>query len=157
MGGSVRPRRERSVCPAKRDHGPARLIAAEAARPTEHPDALDYILRGRAARLKPKSRNVYAEAISLFERALALDPRSVEARSLVADALASRVKAGMTDSATTDIARAEALVGQALAASSRSATVHFAIRSSLAGPFAGRYSADAVVKARRRAVADDPG
>jgi adenylate cyclase len=102
------------------------LIAAEAARPTEHPDALDYILRGRAARLKPKSRNVYAEAISLFERALALDPRSVEARSLLADALASRVKAGMTDSATTDIARAEALVGQALAASSRSATVHFA-------------------------------
>jgi TolB-like protein/class 3 adenylate cyclase len=47
------------------------LIAAEAARPTEHPDALDYILRGRAARLKPKSRNVYAEAISLYERALA--------------------------------------------------------------------------------------
>jgi len=27
------------------------LIAAEAARPTEHPDALDYILRGRAAAL----------------------------------------------------------------------------------------------------------
>jgi hypothetical protein len=27
----------------------AQLIAAEAARPTEHPDALDYILRGRAA------------------------------------------------------------------------------------------------------------
>jgi len=102
------------------------LIAAEAARPTEHPDALDYILRGRAARLKPKSPNVYAEAISLFERALALDPRSVEARSLLADALANRVKAGMTDSATTDIARAEALVGQAVAASPRSATVHFA-------------------------------
>jgi hypothetical protein len=32
------------------------LIAAEAARPTEHPDALDYILRGRAAGLKPNSR-----------------------------------------------------------------------------------------------------
>src|SRR6516165_3802237 len=32
------------------------LIAAEAARPTEHPDALDYILRGRAAGLKPDSR-----------------------------------------------------------------------------------------------------
>jgi hypothetical protein len=62
---------------------------------------------------------------------LALDPRSVEARSLLADALASRVKAGMTDSATTDIARAEALVGQALAASSRSATVHFAKRNRL--------------------------
>jgi TolB-like protein/class 3 adenylate cyclase/Tfp pilus assembly protein PilF len=102
------------------------LIAAEAARPTEHPDALDYILRGRAARLKPKSRNVYAEAISLFEHALALDPRSVEAQSLLADVLTNRVKAGMTDSATTDIARAEALVEQALAASPRNATVHFA-------------------------------
>jgi len=30
------------------------LIAAEAARPTEHPDALDYILRGRAVLLKPR-------------------------------------------------------------------------------------------------------
>jgi adenylate cyclase len=102
------------------------LIAAEAARPTEHPDALDYILRGRAARLKPNSRNVYAEAISLYERALALEPRSVEAQSLLADALANRVKAGMTESAATDIARAEALVGLALAASPRSPTVHFA-------------------------------
>jgi len=45
---------------------------------------------------------------------------------LLADALANRVKGGMTDSATTDIARAEALVGQALAASPRSATVYFA-------------------------------
>jgi len=45
------------------------LIGAEAARPTEHPDALDYILRGRAAGLKPNSRNVSAEAIGLYERA----------------------------------------------------------------------------------------
>ena len=30
------------------------LIAAEAARPTEHPDALDYILRGRAALTKDR-------------------------------------------------------------------------------------------------------
>ena len=60
------------------------LIAAEAARPTEHPDALDYILRGRAASLKPPSRDNYAEAISLFEHALALDPQSVEAQSRLA-------------------------------------------------------------------------
>ena len=97
------------------------LIAAEAARPTEHPDALDYILRGRAAWLKPKSRDDYAEAIGLFERALALDPQSVEAQSLLADALANRVLDRMTDSAAADIARAEGLVGQALAASPRSA------------------------------------
>jgi adenylate cyclase len=102
------------------------LIGAEAARPTEHPDALDYILRGRAAGLKPNSRNVSAEAIGLYERALALDPRSAEAQSLLAGALAGRVLDYMSDSAGADMARAEALVGQALAASPRSAIVHFA-------------------------------
>jgi adenylate cyclase len=56
------------------------MVAAEAARPTERLDALDYILRGRAARFKPHSRAVYLEAISLFEQALVLDPQSVEAQ-----------------------------------------------------------------------------
>ncbi len=102
------------------------LVAAEAARPTEHPDALDYILRGRAASSKPPSRDNYAEAISLFERALALDPRSVEAQSWLAIALAGRVLDEMTDSAAADIARAEGLAGQALAASPRSPLAHFA-------------------------------
>ena len=44
------------------------LIAAEVARPTEHPDALDYILRGRAVLLKPRTRDTYREAINSFER-----------------------------------------------------------------------------------------
>jgi hypothetical protein len=39
------------------------MTAAEAARPTEEPDALDYILRGRAATLKPNSPESWAEAI----------------------------------------------------------------------------------------------
>ena len=104
----------------------AELIAAEAARPTDNPDALDYIFRGRAAALKPLSRLVYAEAISMYERALALDPQSVEAQSLLADALASRALDGVTDSAAADIARAEELATQALAASPRSPTAHIA-------------------------------
>jgi hypothetical protein len=93
------------------------LIAAEASRLTEHPDAFDYILRGRAVLLNSRTRDTFREAINFFEHALALDPRSVEAQSLLADALAKRVKGGMTESARTDIARAEVLVGQALAAS----------------------------------------
>jgi len=60
------------------------LIAAEAARPTDNPDAMDYILRGRTARLRPSSRDSYAEAINQFERALTLDPQSVEARTQLA-------------------------------------------------------------------------
>jgi len=55
------------------------LIGAEAARPTQHPDALDFVLRGRSAGAGPRSRQRGAEVISLYERA-ALDPRSPEFR-----------------------------------------------------------------------------
>jgi len=102
------------------------LIAAEAARPTERPDALDYILRGRATLLKPRTRNNYAEAINLFEQALVLDPQSVEAQSRLADVLMSRVMNGLTDSAAADLARASELVDQALAASPGYAYAHLA-------------------------------
>jgi TolB-like protein/DNA-binding winged helix-turn-helix (wHTH) protein/Tfp pilus assembly protein PilF len=93
------------------------LVGVEAARPTEHPDAMDYIFRGRAAGNKPPTREMHAERISSFERALELDPRSVEAQSYLAIALMARVVAGLADSAAADIARAEQLAGQALAAS----------------------------------------
>jgi TolB-like protein/DNA-binding winged helix-turn-helix (wHTH) protein/tetratricopeptide (TPR) repeat protein len=94
------------------------LMAAEAARPTEHPDALDYIFRGRALFFgKPLSRENSAEAISLFAHALALDPQSVEAQAYLAGVLVFRVVSSMTDSAAADLARAETLVDQALAAS----------------------------------------
>jgi TolB-like protein/Tfp pilus assembly protein PilF len=102
------------------------LIGAEARRATEHPDTLDYILRGRAASWKLPARDTCAEAIGLFERALALDPRSVEAQSLLAGTLSTRVMAGWADSAAADIARAEGLVGQALATSPRSPLAHMA-------------------------------
>jgi TolB-like protein/Flp pilus assembly protein TadD len=102
------------------------LLSAEAARPTERPDVLDYILRGRAAQNRPSTRDTRAEAIGLCERALALDPRSVEAQSALAAWLAGRAMDGMADSAAADIARAEGLAGQALAASPRSPGVHYA-------------------------------
>jgi tetratricopeptide (TPR) repeat protein len=101
------------------------LIGAEGARLTEHPDALDYILRGRAVD-KPVSPDTYAETISLFERALALDPRSAEAQSRLAMTLASRVLDQMTNSAAADIERAEGLAGQALATSPRFYLSHMA-------------------------------
>jgi adenylate cyclase len=102
------------------------LIGAEAARPTERPDALDYILRGRAANAKPPTRGKYAEAISLFKRALALDPQSIEAQSFLAITLTGRVVDNMTDSVAADIERAKGLSEQALAASPRSGLAHFA-------------------------------
>jgi TolB-like protein len=100
------------------------LIGAAAARPAEHPEALDYILRGRATQFKPNSRELYAEAISLYERALTLDPESVEAQTQLAGALVGRVIDLMTDTAPADLARAEEVVNQALAAKPRHAKAH---------------------------------
>ena len=102
------------------------LLAAEAARPTDHPDALDYIFRGRTASAKGPSSENLAEAIGLFERALELDPRSVEAQSQLALTLIARVFDEMTDSPAADIKRAEGLIGQALAISPHSPTAHYA-------------------------------
>jgi adenylate cyclase len=102
------------------------LIGAEAARPTADPDALDYILRGRAALAKGPRRDNFAEAIRLFERALAVDPQSVAARSRLANALIVRVLDELTDSAAADIARAEGLIDQVLAASPRNPLAHYA-------------------------------
>jgi tetratricopeptide (TPR) repeat protein len=102
------------------------LIGAEAARPAGHPDALDYILQGRAAGLKPPSRESRTEAIRMFERALALDQQSVAAQSYLATALTARVMDNMTDSAAADLARAEGLVNQALAASPHNPLAHYA-------------------------------
>jgi TolB-like protein/DNA-binding winged helix-turn-helix (wHTH) protein len=102
------------------------LDTAAATRPAVHPDALDYILRGRAALSKPPDRASHEETITLFERALALDPRSVEAQSYLAIVLVGRVLNEMSDSAAADIERAEGLAGQALAASPRSPLAHLA-------------------------------
>jgi TolB-like protein len=59
------------------------LPRREAASRTNNPDALDYILRGRAAYWKTglQSRDSFADTLGLYERALALDPRARSATS----------------------------------------------------------------------------
>src|SRR5215471_17011416 len=102
----------------------AEIIGAETARPTARPDALDLILRGRAAFLKPLSRETFDEAIGYFERALALDPGSVAAQASLAGSLAGRVLEGMTDTRAADLERAEELAREATAASPRTPLGH---------------------------------
>jgi adenylate cyclase len=75
---------------------------------------------------KPQARDNYAEAIGFFERALALDPHSVEAQSRLAHALAGRLMDYTPSSSDSDLNRAEELVSQALAASPRNPFAHFA-------------------------------
>jgi len=103
----------------------ANLIEAEASRSIDNPDALDYILRGRAAENHGWTRDNYARAIDSFERALALDPRSVEAQTLLANVLVNRVLREQTDTAAADTARADELVERALAASPANPSAHF--------------------------------
>jgi tetratricopeptide (TPR) repeat protein len=62
----------------------------------------------------------------LFERALALDPQSVEAQSYLAAVLAGRVLNGWSDSVAADIERAEGLLSEALAGSPRYPQAHLA-------------------------------
>jgi adenylate cyclase len=104
------------------------LTSREAGRPADNPDALDYILRARAAYWKPNSNSgeKFAETARLYEQALALDPHSVEAQSQLANMLAIRGGNRWSDSPAADFRRAEELVGQALAAAPRDWLAHYA-------------------------------
>ena len=115
------------------------LVAAEAGRPTAHPDARDYIFRGYAVASKPPTRENYAEAIRLFECALGFDAGSAEAQGALAVVLVGRVVDEMTDTAAADVARAEDLIARALAASPRGLAAHYAKRNLLR--HMGRYEA----------------
>jgi tetratricopeptide (TPR) repeat protein len=101
------------------------LIMTEAARPSEHPDALDYILRGRAAVGNGWTRDNYARAIGFFEQALVLNPRSTEAQILLANVLVNRALRNQASNTAADTARADDLVERALTASPDNASAHF--------------------------------
>jgi adenylate cyclase len=131
------------------------LVWAEVLRPTEHPDALEYVLRGRAALdLRGQAaHDDYAEAIGHFDRALALDRQSAQAQGWLADALARRALDGLTETCAADISRAARLAAQALAASPRSAFSHSAQGQVLCAQ--GRYKE--AVLAFEMASAINPG
>jgi adenylate cyclase len=93
------------------------LIRAETARPTDRPDALDYLLRARAAYGGVGTRESEEEAVKLSEQALALDPHWVEAQSRLANALVLRLQKKEPAAAAADLQRAEELIAGALATS----------------------------------------
>jgi TolB-like protein/class 3 adenylate cyclase/Tfp pilus assembly protein PilF len=102
------------------------LFIAESRRPTDNPDAVDYILRGRAVLTNPISRENYDKAEEYFVKALALDPRSVDAAAWLAVALVVRVTDELSDDPEVDLHRAEQLAGQALAAAPNLGLAHYA-------------------------------
>jgi adenylate cyclase len=104
----------------------SQLAIAESRRPTDNPDALDYILRGRAVLTRPISKENTEEAVALFEAAQALDPNSADAAAWLAVALTVRVSDEFSEAPDADLQRAEQLAGRALAAAPNSALPHYA-------------------------------
>jgi tetratricopeptide (TPR) repeat protein len=102
------------------------LIQAEAARPIANPDALDYVMRGRSVYNKGSTRENFAEAMGLYESALALDPSCGQAKALLAWALSGRVLDQLADTPVADLERAEVLIAEVLAVSPRDPIAHFA-------------------------------
>jgi adenylate cyclase len=100
------------------------LIGAETARATDRPDALDYLLRGRAVHGTGGVRENVEKAADLYGRALALDPSSVEAQSRLANALVNRAAPKDAAAAAVDLKRAEDLITQALATSPEDPYTH---------------------------------
>ena len=80
-----------------------------------NPDAHDVYLRGFARYLRGSgSPEAVREAQRLYERALEMDPESVEARAGIAGMLISKVADGWSSSIEADEARAEQLLHEAL-------------------------------------------
>ena len=102
-----------------------KLIGAEAARPTDNPDALDYVFRGRAALNRGSTRENLADAIRMFEAALRLDTHSIDARIFLVHALLCRVLEQLSEAAGDDMARAERLLAEARQSPRRQSLVHF--------------------------------
>jgi adenylate cyclase len=117
------------------------LTELEAARPSENPDAFEYVLRARSAYNRGSTRDSFTETISLYESALALDPASIQARAWLAQTLTARVLDQLTDAPAADLERAEALISDVLATSPRDPVAHLARAQMLRAQ--GRFDAAA--------------
>jgi adenylate cyclase len=78
------------------------------------PDARDLVTRGWATLYRPDSLPTRLEALRIFERALEIDPRSIEARIGIARVLIGMVADSFSSSVQQDKARAEQLLLEAL-------------------------------------------
>jgi len=102
----------------------AELIEAEARRAERapHPNSMDLYFQGRSWANKGMTPEYMAEARSLFERALVLDPSNIEA--LVGTALVDVSSVHLTDYRAAPMAEAEAVLIKALSIAPQHASAH---------------------------------
>jgi adenylate cyclase len=89
-----------------------------------NPGARDLIMRGRAMGLRPFSVANRQEALRVFERALEIDPESIDAKIGVAGLLVANLQDGWSGNVQQDEARAEQLLLDALEHDPNSARGH---------------------------------
>jgi adenylate cyclase len=92
-----------------------------------NPDARDLVMRGWAWYYRPASPATRQEAQRAFERALEIDPRSVDGKIGLAAVLASNLVDGWSSSVQKDEARAEQLLLEALERDANRSMAHFAM------------------------------
>jgi len=91
------------------------------------PDARDLVMRGWAWYHRPRSATTLREAQRAFERALEIEPGSVDARIGVASVLAVTLANGWSRAAQQDQARAELLLVEALERDPKRSMAHFSL------------------------------
>jgi adenylate cyclase len=91
-----------------------------------NPDAVDLAMQAQVKWSLPESKANLNDAVTLSERAIALDPQNARALWVLACALVSRVWDHWSDDPAGDIARAETAVDPALALQPQNSWVHHA-------------------------------
>jgi len=90
-------------------------------------DAQDFLLRGWALYYRPASPPVRQAALQAFERALELDPESIDGRIGIGTVLADDLVLSFSNSREQDIARADQVLSEALERAPNRSMAHFAM------------------------------
>jgi adenylate cyclase len=136
----------------------AELVKAEALRAARErpnkPDAVDLTMRGYAIlwNFNGANKSSWNEAIAMFERALALDPRNAPAMTGLATALMARPYGGWSDDPAGDLARADKMADAALALRPDDSEAHF-VKALL---FERNSQIREAIAEAETAIADDP-
>jgi adenylate cyclase len=136
----------------------AELVKAEVLREERersgNPDVTDLTMRGWAIvwNFNGANKSSWSEAIAMFERALALDPKNASAITGLATALFARPYAGWSDNPAGDIARADKAADAALALRPDDSEAHF-VKALL---FERKSQMREAIAEAETAIADDP-
>ena len=133
----------------------AELVKAEALRATRerpsNPDAVDLAMQAQVKWHLPDSKATLNDAVTLSERALALDPQNARALMVLANALIDRVVDQWSDDPAGDIARADSASDAALALQPDNSWAH----SSKAWVFFAKRQWESAVAQAEAAIALD--